>query len=137
MEIKKAELMNVREVWKSELRNFTRWLARNIDFLNEKLEISLKVIQTEKQIRAFNVDIFCEDEQGNSVIIENQLEKTDHTHLGQILTYTVGTNAKTDIWITPEPRIEHMEVFERLNEITPIDNRWYLFKLEVIKLSDS
>ncbi|WP_312473495.1 DUF4268 domain-containing protein [Neobacillus sp.] len=137
MEIKKAELLNVREVWANEPRNFTKWLAVNIDFLNEKLDINLNVIQTEKQIGSFNVDIFCEDEQGNSVIIENQLEKTDHTHLGQILTYAVGTTAKTVIWITPEPRVEHVEVFEWLNEITPIDTSWYLFKLEVIKLGDT
>lgn len=137
MEIRKAELLNVREVWKSEPRNFTKWLADNIDFLNENLEFSLNVIETEKQIGSFNVDIYCEDEQGDRVIIENQLEKTDHTHLGQILTYTVGIDAKTVIWITPEPRVEHTEVFEWLNEVTPVDNCWYLFKLEVIKLSDT
>jgi hypothetical protein len=137
MEIKKTEYINVREVWINEPKHFTKWLADNIDFLNEKLDMNLNVIQTEKQIGSFNVDIFCEDEQGNSVIIENQLEKTDHTHLGQILTYAVGTAAKTVIWISPEPRVEHVEVIEWLNEITPMDNSWYLFKLEVIKLNET
>lgn len=137
MEIKKLDQINAREIWKSEPRHFTKWLAENIDFLNDKLDINLNVIQTEKQIGSFNVDIYCEDEQGNSVIIENQLEKTDHTHLGQILTYTVGTAAKTVIWISPEPRVEHVEVFEWLNEITPVDSSWYLFKLEVLKISDT
>ncbi|MED4454882.1 DUF4268 domain-containing protein [Metabacillus fastidiosus] len=123
----------MREVWRNEPRNFTTWLASNIEFLNEKIDANLNVMQTEKQVGSFNVDIFCEDEHGNNVIIENQLEKTDHTHLGQILTYSVGTAAKTVIWISPEPRVEHIEVVEWLNEITPVDNSWYLFKLEVIK----
>ncbi len=70
MEIRKAELLNVREVWKSEPRNFTRWLADNIDFLNEKLDFSLNVVETEKQIGSFNVDIYCEDEHGERVIID-------------------------------------------------------------------
>ncbi|MGJ7913073.1 DUF4268 domain-containing protein [Neobacillus sp. LXY-1] len=137
MDIKKLEFINVRDIWKSEPRHFTKWLAENIDFLNDKLDITLNVIETEKQIGSFNVDIYCEDEQGNSAIIENQLEKTDHTHLGQILTYTVGTAAKTVIWISPEPRVEHIEVFEWLNEVTPVDSSWFLYKIEVLKVNDT
>ena len=137
MDITKLELINVREIWKSEPRHFTRWLAENIDFLNDKLDVALNVIETEKQIGSFNVDIYCEDEHGNSAIIENQLEKTDHTHLGQILTYAVGTAAKTIIWISPEPRVEHIEVFEWLNEVTPVDCSWFLYKIEVLKINDN
>ena len=73
-----------------EAADFTTWLAANIDYINDKLGFALNVLETEKQIGSFNVDIYCEDEQGNSVIIENQLERTDHSHLGQILTYAVG-----------------------------------------------
>ncbi|WP_431811825.1 DUF4268 domain-containing protein [Lysinibacillus sp. FW12] len=135
MDIKKLELINAREIWKSEPRNFTKWLAENIDFLNEKLDVTLNVIETEKKIGSFSVDIFCEDDQGDSAIIENQLEKTDHTHLGQVLTYAVCTAAKTIIWISPEPRVEHIEVFEWLNEVTPVDCSWYLYKIEVLKIN--
>jgi hypothetical protein len=137
LEIRKLDYINVRGIWKDEARDFTQWLAQNIDYLNDKLGFNINVLETERQVGSFNVDIFGEDEQGNSVIIENQLEKTDHAHLGQLLTYAVGVDAKTIIWISPMPREEHIEVIEWLNEITPVDIRWYLFKLEVIKIKDS
>jgi len=137
LEIRKLEYINVRDIWKNEASNFTVWLSENIDYLTEKLGFKLNVIETERKVGSFNVDIFCEDEQGNSVIIENQLEKTDHGHLGQILTYAVGTAAKTIIWISPEPREEHVAVIEWLNENTPLDMRWYLFKIEAVKIGNS
>ncbi len=137
MEIRKLEYVHVREIWKDEAKNFTQWLANNSDYLSDKLGFNLNVIETERQIGSFNVDIFAEDDQGNSVIIENQLEKTDHTHLGQLLTYAVGAAAKTIIWISPQPREEHVEVIEWLNEITPVDMKWYLFKIETLKVTDS
>ena len=137
MIISRLDYVNIREIWQHEALDFSTWLAENIDYLNEKLGFTLNVLETEKQIGSFNVDIYCEDEQGNSVIIENQLEKTDHSHLGQILTYAVGVEAKSIIWISPEPRIEHVEVIEWLNEVTPVDIRWYLIKLEAVKIGDS
>ena len=137
MKISKIDYVDIREIWAHEATDFTAWLADNIDYINEKLEITLNVLETEKQIGSFQVDIYCEDEQGNSVIIENQLERTDHGHLGQILTYAVGIDAKSIVWISPEPRLEHIEVIEWLNEVTPIDMRWYILKLEAIKIDDS
>ena len=109
MKISKIDYVDIREIWAHEATDFTAWLADNIDYINEKLEITLNVLETEKQIGSFQVDIYCEDEQGNSVIIENQLERTDHGHLGQILTYAVGIDAKSIVWISPEPRLEHIE----------------------------
>lgn len=137
MKISRLDYVNIREIWQHEAADFTTWLANNIDCINEKLGLTLNVLETEKQIGSFNVDIYCEDEQGNSVIIENQLERTDHSHLGQILTYAVGIDAKTIIWISPEPRIEHIEVIEWLNEVTPVDMRWYILKFEAVKIDDS
>lgn len=137
MIISRLDYVNIREIWQHEAADFTTWLAENIDYLNDKLGFTLNVLETEKQIGSFNVDIYCEDEQGNSVIIENQLERTDHSHLGQILTYAVGVEAKNIIWISPDPRIEHVEVIEWLNEVTPVDIRWYLIKLEAVKIDDS
>jgi RecB family endonuclease NucS len=124
--ISRLEYVELREVWRHEATDFTVWLAENIDFLNDALQVNLNVIETEKQIGSFNVDIFCEDGQGAHAIIENQLEKTDHTHLGQLLTYSVGVDAKTIIWVTSHPRQEHIRVVEWLNEITPADMGWYL-----------
>lgn len=137
MEVGRLDYVNIREIWRHEAADFTTWLATNIDYINDRLGFTLNVLETEKQIGAFTVDVYCEDEQGNSVIIENQLEKTDHTHLGQILTYAVGVDAKTIIWISPEPRTEHVEVIEWLNEVTPMDISWYILKLEAVKIGDS
>jgi len=137
MDIRKLEYINIRDIWNNEPRDFTTWLANNIDYLTDKLGFRLNVLGVEHQIGSFNVDIFCEDEQGNSVIIENQLEKTDHNHLGQILTYAIGSSAKTVIWISPEPRDEHVAVIEWLNEITPVDMSWYLIKIEAVRIGDS
>ena len=102
MKISRLDYVSIREVWQHEAADFTTWLANNIDYINDKLGFTLNAIETEKQIGSFNVDIYCEDEQGNSVIIENQLERTDHNHLGQILSYAVGVDAKTVIWISPD-----------------------------------
>ncbi len=135
--LSRLEYVNIREIWRHEAADFTTWLADNIDYISDKPGFTLNVLEREKQIGSFNVDLYCEDEQGNSVVIENQLEKTDHTHLGQILTYTVEIDAKTIIWISPEPRVEHVEVIEWLNEVTPMDMRWYVLKIEAVKIDNS
>lgn len=136
LKISRLEYINIRDIWQHEATDFTTWLADNIDYINEKLGVTLNVLETEKQVGSFNVDIYCEDEQGNSVIIENQLERTDHSHLGQVLTYAVGIDVKTIIWISPNPRVEHIEVIEWLNEVTPVDMSWYILKIEVVKIDD-
>jgi len=135
--IGKIERVPLREIWRHEAFDFTTWLQDNIDVLNDVLDLPLLNAEREQSAGRYNIDLVAEDEGGNPVIIENQLEKTDHAHLGQLLTYAVGVDAKTIIWISPMPREEHIEVIEWLNEITPVDIRWYLFKLEVIKIKDS
>lgn len=137
LKISRLDYVSIREVWQHEAADFTTWLANNIDYINDKLGFTLNALETEKQIGSFNVDIYCEDEQGNSAIIENQLERTDHSHLGQILTYAVGIDAKTVIWISPDPRVEHVEAIEWLNEVTPVDMRWYILKIEAVKIDNS
>ncbi len=136
MKIQKLKYVEVREIWRREADDFTNWLADNIDYLSDYLGLSLNVLETERTIGSFNVDIFGEDEHGNIFLIENQLEKTDHTHLGQLLSYSVGSDAKTVIWVSPDPREEHIAVMEWLNEVTPADMRWYLMKLEVVRTGD-
>lgn len=135
--ISKLEYVGLREVWRHEAKDFTGWLAENIDFINEALQIDLTVLETEKQIGAFNVDIYCEDGQGASAVIENQLERTDHTHLGQLLTYAVGVDAKTIIWVSPDPRPEHVKVIEWLNETTPADVGWYIVRVQAVRIDNS
>lgn len=135
--IGKIEIVPVRDAFPHEAHNFTRWLAENIDALCERLGFDLTVIQREQKVGEFNVDLLCQDEDGNRVIIENQLERTDHSHLGQVLTYLVNLDAKIAIWVTPASRIEHQRVIDWLNENTPADIAFYLVKVEAIKIGAS
>lgn len=133
--IGKVDRVPLRNVWKNEARDFTVWLGENMDELSEVIGISLSLVETEKSVGPFNVDILAEDEYGNSVVIENQLEKTDHDHLGKVLTYTTNLEAKTAVWISSNPRKEHIEVISWLNEYTPVD--FYLIKVEAIVIDSS
>jgi hypothetical protein len=93
--------INLREAWKNEASDFTPWLAQtdNLNQLAEALGLSdLELVQTEYQVGDFKLDILCSDDHGE-IIIENQLEKTNHTHLGQIITYAAGIGAKKVIWL--------------------------------------
>ncbi len=85
--------MDLREVWGHEATDFTRWLSQetNLDALSEEIGVDIKLIQTEASVGRFNVDILAEEENsGRKVIIENQLEDTNHDHLGKIITYASG-----------------------------------------------
>ena len=106
--IGKIKRVALREVWKHEALDFTQWLQDNIDVLNEVLDIELSNPEREQSAGAFNVDIIAEDDSGDPVVIENQLEKSDHNHLGKIITYLVAIGAKTAIWIVADPRPEHV-----------------------------
>src|SRR5258708_37143797 len=106
MNIGKIEIVPVREAFRHEAHNFTVWLESNIEALSERIGIKLTVSEREKAVVSFNVDLFCEDGMGNYLIIENQLEQSDHDHLVNLLTCLVNLEAKTAIWITPEVRPE-------------------------------
>ena len=77
----------------------------------------------------FQVDLIAEDEDGDRVIVENQLEATDHDHLGKLITYLTNLEAKAAIWITTDPRLEHIKAIQWLNESTPGDIDFYLVRL--------
>ena len=106
--IGKIESVPLREIWKREAYDFTSWLQDNIDVLNDALGLSLSNPEREQSAGSFNVDLVAEDENGNPVIIENQLEKSDHNHLGKLITYLIAIGAKTVIWIVADPRPEHV-----------------------------
>jgi len=133
----KLEPVQLREVWAHEASDFTSWLFENIERLNEQLGLELTAIEKEKSVGSFNVDILCEDSFGRQVIIENQLEKTDHDHLGKLLTYLSNLDAKIGIWISSQPRPEHVAAIEYLNKIVPEDTKFYLLRLQAFKIGDS
>lgn len=137
MAIGKLERVPLREVWKKEAKDFTQWLEKNIDAIGEVLNIRLTAIEREKSVGSFSVDLLAEDNEGNMVVIENQLEKTDHDHLGKIITYLTGLGAKTAIWICEEPKPEHITALKWLNEISPQDVSFYLIKVRAFRIGES
>jgi len=125
----------LREVWKHEARDFTKWLEENFDVLNEALDLELVAAVREQGAGSFSVDLVAEDADGQPVIIENQLEKSDHDHLGKLITYLVAIGAKAAIWIVADPRPEHSSAVTWLNQSTAAS--FYLVKVEAIQIGDS
>ena len=132
--IGRVRRMNLREVWPHEATNFTTWLQENIDILAAALDMPLISPDREQPAGSFSVDLIAEDGDGNSVVIENQLGKSDHDHLGKVITYLALTDAKSAVWIVGEPRAEHVSAIAKLNEGTA---DFYLVKLEAIRIEDS
>lgn len=133
----RLEPVALREVWAKEAKDFTTWLSNNLDLLSEYLGVEFTVIETEKSVGTFAADILAEDREGFHVVIENQLERTDHDHLGKLLTYLSNLDAKTAIWITSDPRPEHVRAIEYLNEVVPEDTNFFLIQIKAFKIGDS
>ena len=131
----RLERVDLRTAWESEAQDFTPWLAQdeNISILGETLGFELEVEAQEKDVGPFRADILCRDASSTDhdalVLIENQLERTDHTHLGQLLTYAAGLHTVTIIWIAQRFTDEHRAALDWLNDIT--DERFQFFGLEV------
>lgn len=131
----KLQRVPMRDVFKHEARDFTTWLRDNIDVLNEVLGLSLSNPERERPVGDFNVDLVAEDEAGNPVVIENQLEKSNHEHLGKLITYLTAIGAKIGIWIVSDPRPEHINAISWLNESSSA--AFYLLKMETIRIGGS
>ena len=137
VQIGKITRVPLREVWNHEAHNFSRWLAKNLDYLEKCTGLSLSLVEREASIGDFAVDILAEDPEGNLVVIENQLERTDHDHLGKLITYISNYEAKTAIWVTSQPRPEHEKAVHWLNEMLPADTAFYLIQVEAVRIDDS
>ena len=132
--ISKLKKVPLRMLWKKEDRNFTRWLEKNIDFLNDVLDFDISIERREKSVGPFNVDLYGEDNFGNKVIVENQLEKTDHEHLGKVITYLTNLDANIAVWISKNPSQQHIKAVDWLNEVSPDNIAFYLVKVEAIQI---
>jgi dimeric dUTPase (all-alpha-NTP-PPase superfamily) len=132
--IEKITRLPLRQVWKHEALDFTKWLEENIDVLNDVLGLSLENAESEQKAGSFSADIVAE-ENGRIAIIENQLERSDHDHLGKIITYLTMLDASIAIWIVSEPRPEHIQSISWLNESSSAS--FYLLKVEAIKIGES
>lgn len=136
----KIEKVELRDVWKYEAKNFTKWLAEpeNLNLLSEEIDIELSLIDTEYNVGRFYVDIFAEETgTDKKIIIENQLERTDHDHLGKLITYASGLDAEIVIWIVKEVLDEHQQAIDWLNENTDEKINFFIIKMEVWKIEDS
>jgi hypothetical protein len=133
--IGKLERVALREVWKHEAHSFTQWLENNIDVLNGALGLTLVNVDREQAAGSFSIDLVAEDEGGGTVVIENQLEKSDHDHLGKLVTYVSAMNAKAAVWIVSDPRPEHSIAVAWLNESSSA--AFYMVKVEAVRIGDS
>ncbi len=143
MELGKIKVIkDLRSVWKNEANDFTKWLAQeeNINLLGDELGLSLQVQETEAGVGSYRLDILAtetSEENEVQVVIENQLESTNHDHLGKIITYASGYDAKYIVWIVKEAREEHIQAINWLNEITGDDRNFFLVKIELWQIENS
>jgi hypothetical protein len=128
-ELATIERVDLREIWPNEATDFTPWLAENLSALGEALGLDLELQSQEAAVGGYSLDIFAHDGNGRPVVIENQLGPTDHSHLGQLLTYAAGFDANVTVWIAKEFRDEHREALDLLNHRT--DGRTDFFGVEV------
>ncbi len=136
----KLKKIDLRTEWKHEAHDFTNWLAQteNLELLSEAIGIDIKLVQTEAKVGNFNVDILAEEENtGKCIIIENQLETTNHDHLGKLITYAAGHEAEYIIWIIREMREEHRHAIDWLNEHTDEKTNFFAVEVELWQIGES
>ncbi len=140
MKLGRLEKQDLRTYWRKEGSEFTPWLAKeeNIQLLGETIGIDLEVKKQEDNVGPYRADITCIDTTNNHlVLIENQLEKTDHIHLGQLMTYASGLDAVTIIWIAQRFTEEHRSALDWLNRITEDSINFFGIEIELYRINDS
>ena len=140
MKLGKLKEIDIRTVWAHEQYDFSKWLAseENIQELGNTLGLSLTDVETEKFVGSYRCDIICKDElTGKAVLIENQLEQTDHDHLGKIITYASGLDASVIVWIVAEARQEHASAVEWLNKNTTDGVAFFLLEVHAYTIGAS
>jgi Domain of unknown function (DUF4268) len=136
-------ITDLRRIWPDEARDFTPWLARpeNLSILSEHLGLGpegLELEAVERFVGPYKADILCRDTTtGKWVLIENQLEKTDHSHLGQLLVYAAGLDCKTIVWISRAVTPEHKVAVEWLNSLASTDTAFHALEIELWRIGES
>lgn len=136
----RLERLDLRNIWASEASDFTPWLARpeNLSLLGETLGLELELEAQEKAVGPFRADILCKDIGRDAwVLVENQLERTDHLHLGQLLTYASGLDAVTIVWVAARFTDEHRSTLDWLNRITDESFRFFGLEVELWRIGSS
>lgn len=138
VELGRLEHVDPRTVWVHEAHDFTPWLLENADRLSEALGIDLEFEAAEHAVGGYSLDLVGRDITNDAVlIVENQLATTDHSHLGQVLTYAAGTSASTIVWIATAFREEHRQALDWLNESTGDDAHFFGIELQLVRIGGS
>ena len=138
IELGKLQRVELREVWKHEAVDFTPWLVENIDVIGELLGLDLEVVGREQSVGDFAVDILARDlGRDKGVIIENQLDETDHTHLGQLITYAAGLEAGVVVWVSRKFREEHRQALDWLNRGGGASTEYFGVVVELLQIDNS
>lgn len=133
----KLKEVDLRKAWSHEAHDFTPWLAKNLEQLSEVIGIHLEAETIEAQVGEFRGDILATGPEGQSVLIENQLEWSDHSHLGQIMTYLAGLDARVVVWIARDFTEPHLSAIQWLNRHTEHEFAFFAVKLRVVTIADS
>ena len=137
-EIGNIEQVPITSVWPHEANDFTPWLAGNLPLLGNELGMDLELEGTEVPVGNFSLDILAKDANSDAVVaIENQIANTDHTHLGQLLTYSAGKNASVVVWIATKFRDEHRAALDWLNEGTRDSLSFFGVEVQAVRIGDS
>lgn len=140
MQLGRITKVNPRNIWAHEALDFTQWLVReeNISVLCEELQINIINVRAEASAGRYNVDIVGDEIESNrKVVIENQLESTDHKHLGQLLTYASAFDASIIVWLVTDYTEEHRQAIDWFNRNMPESISFFLVQIEVYKIGDS
>ncbi len=130
--------VDLREVWPNEAKDFTPWLAENISKLGAALGFDLEIRSSEAPVGSYSLDLLVHDlESDRPVVVENQLEATNHIHLGQLLTYASGYDAHVAVWIAKEFKDEHRQALDWLNQRSDENTKFFGVVIEVWKIDDS
>jgi len=138
-ELGEIQEVDLRKQWQKEDREFTPWLSNNLDLIEEKLDIDLELKGTEVPVGSYNADIVAQPTQSEKgdVVIENQLGKSDHDHLGKIITYASGLDASYVVWVCKEIQEEHKAAVDWLNENFSKDVGFLALEIKLWKIGDS
>ena len=132
-----TESVNLRDIWEYETNDFTPWLADNLNYISDAIGIPLDLVKTEASVERFSADILARAPDGEFAIIENQLESSDHSHLGQTLAYLAGFGARTAVWVARDFEEEHLAAIRWLNANTAAEFSFFAVRVWAAKVGDS